>query len=142
MIDAHRRSGPKGRELTASLAVSGVLVVFALAGLSLQGNWSKVMRVLLAWLTYGAVLLGMAWARQALFASEDRVPYWLFALAGAGAGVVSGLLHPAGSTRLVVVSGLLTAVLLGGLHYLVVREWRGIMARMASGTGRASDRCV
>jgi hypothetical protein len=128
--------GLEGRVLIGSLAVSGVLVALALAGLALQGNWPKVARVLLAWLTYGVLLLGSVRGGRNRVVPGDRLPFWMFGLAGAGAGVVSGLMQPTRSAGLVVLSGLLTATLVGGLHFLVVRGWRGLTGRITGGRCR------
>jgi hypothetical protein len=135
-MDTRPWDGSESRVLIGSLVVSGVLAALALAGLALQGNWPKVVRVLLAWLTYGGGLLGLLRARQAFVVSSHRLPFWMFGMAGAGAGVVSGLMQTARSAPLVVLSGLLTATLVGGLHFLVVRGWRGLIRRIASGPGR------
>jgi hypothetical protein len=111
---AHRR------DLVASLAVLGAVLVIALSALAYNGNWPKFARVLASAVAYACVVL--------LASRGGRRAYWQFAVAGAAAGMVSGLVRPELQPRLIVVGALLSAVLLGGSHWLALRSWRGVRA--------------
>jgi hypothetical protein len=116
-------------DLLASLALLACVVLIALAGLALDGNWPKVARVSAAAATYVVVLLVLA-GRRAQAGGMHRLPYYPFALAGALAGIVSGLMQRVPSTRLVLGVALAAALLLGGLHWMALRSWRGVRARV------------
>lgn len=122
------------RELELSLALLAAVVVFALIGLGFEGNWPKVLRVAVSFVAYAGVLL--SWVRRR--PSRTRVPFAIFAGAGALSGLVSGVVRPgAPDPRLVAAQVALAAVLLGGVHCLALRGWRRLLP---AGTAPAEDR--
>jgi membrane associated rhomboid family serine protease len=115
------RSGPtRVALLRASLGLLALVVLIALTGLALDGNWPKVLRVAGAFAGYAAVL--MASARLSGHRREDGgSPVWPFLMAGATAGAISGLVRPEfDALRLAVHT--LAAPLLGAVHALAVER--------------------
>ena len=111
--------------LAGSLVILAAVVVLALVGLGLQGNWPKVLRVSLASVTYvTVVVLGL----RAQAPTPAALPFLPFALAGAAAGLVSGLVRPTIDPGLVVASTVAAAVLLGGFHWFSLTTWRHVAA--------------
>jgi hypothetical protein len=75
-----------------------VVVAIALVGLGIQGNWPKFARVLSSAVTY-VVVLPIALRGPPQPASKPRRPFWPFGLAGAAAGLVSGLARGAARSQ-------------------------------------------
>jgi len=116
---------PRGAVLQ-SLVLLGLVVGGALVGLGIQGNWPKVLRVLLAALAYGIIL----WQSVRRSTAPGAAPYWNFVLAGAVAGAVSGLARSTTSVLLVLVQTVGAAFLLASVHWLGVRAWQRQAERM------------
>ena len=112
---------PKRGSLEASLLLMGAVVVLAIGGLAVDGNWPKVARVATAFLTYVVVLLA---ARGAQDGEVEGIPYRAFALAGGACGLASGLVRPEVRSAVVVAGVLAGALLLGGIHWVALRGWR------------------
>ena len=107
----------------SSLLLPGAVLILALAGLALEGNWPKIARVATAFLTYTVVLLV---GRGPRIDGGEGVPFRVFAAAGAGCGLVSGLVREEVHAAVVIAGTLTGSLLLGGLHYLVLRVRRGL----------------
>lgn len=73
------------RDLIVSIGALGFIIVLAVSQLALQGNWPKVLRVSLAFLTYSAVLLSFARYVFKLAGESIGLPFWIFAVAGGAA---------------------------------------------------------
>ncbi len=116
---------PRGAVLQ-SLLLLGAIVGCALVGLAIQGNWPKVLRVLLAALAYGTIL-GLSLRRAT---TAGGAPYGNFVVAGAVAGAVSGLVRPTTTLLLVLAQALSAAFLLASVHWLGVRAWQRQVERM------------
>jgi hypothetical protein len=112
-------------ETQFSLALLSFVMVIAVAGLLfVDGNYAKVLRVLTAFFGYGAVLITAQ--RHAGINLPTIVP---FALAGAVAGVISGVVRPDPNLLVVVYGTLGAAFLLGPVHWLGVKYWRALAPR-------------
>jgi hypothetical protein len=112
-------------ETQFSLALLSFVVVIATAGLwFVDGNYAKVLRVVTAFFGYGAVLITAQ--RHAAIKLPTIVP---FALAGAAAGVISGLVRPDPNLLVIVYGTLGAALLLGPVHWLGVKYWRALAPR-------------
>ena len=111
----------KTGDLIASFLLLGVVVLLALAGLAMDGNWPKVARVSTSFATYTVVLLAAAGARPS---TETRIPFRVFALAGGASGLVSGLVRPEIAAAGVIAGVVAGALLLGGVHWLALTQWR------------------
>ena len=107
--------------LIASLAVLAFIVVSAIAGLAIEGNWPKIARVVTAFLAYVVVLLA---ARRGRDADDSRAPIGMFVLAGAASGLVSGLVREAVQGGVLLAGVLGGGLLLGGVHWLALRAWQ------------------
>ena len=118
-------------DLTVSLVIIGLIIAFALVQLGFQGNWPKVLRVSLAFLTYSTVLLCLI--RWTLKAEQSSLPYHIFAVAAGAAELCSGWLRPDWRISDVLTIPLIAAVLIGGLHWLALRVWRPLHLRLLSG---------
>ena len=114
------------REFLWSVALLIGLVVFALIGLVLQANWPKLLRVAAAAAAYLLVLLPAALKRLPP-SGDAALAYRLFAIAGAAAGLVSGLARPSTTVPIVVVQAVASALLLGGIHWLALHHYRRLM---------------
>lgn len=122
------------RDFRLSLGVFALIVASALCGLALDANWPKFLRVLLAFSTYSAVLL-LLFRRE----TPGALPLWPFALAAAAAELASGWLRPNATALLSPSVAPAAALLIGGLHWLTLRAWRPLRARITS-PGRAAAR--
>lgn len=104
-----------------SLLLLGAVVLLAIAGLSMDGNWPKVARVATAFLTYVVVLLA---ARGVGGEGGEGIPFRVFALAGGASGLVSGLVRTEVQGAVVAAGAFAGALLIGGIHWLALRSWR------------------
>ena len=123
------RSGP--RPMVASLWLGGIILVLALGGLVVQRNWPKVLRVSVAGVTYGLIVMAMLRAAGRWDGPDEGVPFWPFALAGAVAGFLSGVVRPQWDARLVLASITGAALPLAGVHWLAVRTWSRVRRAIA-----------
>ena len=112
---------PVVADLRVSLLLVGGVVLLAMAGLAMDGNWPKLARVATAFLTYIVVLLA---ARGAEDWGEESVPFRAFAAAGGACGLVSGLVREEVHGAVVAAGVLAGSLLLGGLHWLALCGWR------------------
>lgn len=124
-------------EVVASLAVLTLLVVLALVGLALDGNWPKLGRVALSFFAYTIALVGgLKWAGEwrpsPSPSSPPSVKFFLFA--AAVAGLVSGVAWREFSW-LFLAASLVSAPLVGVVHWFAIRQiWRSL--RHLAGGGR------
>lgn len=123
-----RKPRPNRGALVPSLLLPGAVVLFALAGLALDGNWPKLARVATAFLAYTVVLLA---AREPGRDDGGEVPFRAFAAAGAACGLVGGLVREEVQAAVVVAGTLAGSLLLGGLHYLALRGGRRLRSMAA-----------
>lgn len=124
---ASSRQGFLSPEISASLAIIGVLVGLAAVGLVMERNWPKLVRVILAASVYAIILLGSVRSGRQGAGRNGGLPFWPFALAGAAAGLIGSLINPQRSVRLTAAGIVLGAFLLGGFHWLAVRLWPRVM---------------
>ena len=118
-------------ELILSIGLLTAVIMIADVSLAIQGNWPKILRVTLAAATYVAIL-GMTLKLTGRFgAPPSRLPVWTFLVAGAAGGLVSGVVRPEVSAPVVIVSAVLTPTLLGTFHWIALRRWSWIRARLA-----------
>lgn len=122
-----------GRDLIVSMGVVGFVVLLAVSKLAWEGNWQKVLRVSLAFLTYSAVLLILARYLSKIAMESIRAPFWIFAIAGGVAEVASGWLRPDWSFSDTLVLPVVAAVLVGGSHWLALKAWRPLRERILAG---------
>jgi hypothetical protein len=110
--------------LAASLLLMAVIVLFALSGLALDGNWPKFARVSLAALGYIGCLMPF----------RHRLPPYSivnFVLAGGVAGFISGLVRPAGSDPLMpLIQPLLGGLVLAPMHWASLRWYSSLRSRI------------
>jgi hypothetical protein len=121
------------RDLIVSMGVLGFIIALAVSRLALEGNWQKVLRVSLAFLTYSAVLLSLAGYVHKFSVANIRLPFWVFAVAAGAAEVASGWLRPDWRLSDTVTLPLAAAVLIGGSHWLALTAWRPLRERIVSG---------
>ena len=105
-----------------------LVVALALLGLAADGNWPKVVRVALASLTYLGMVVGASEGPLRARAQTSGMPCAGFLGAGIVAGTVSGLLRPTVEPAVVATGALAAGALLGGVHWLALRHWRGLRA--------------
>jgi hypothetical protein len=116
------------RELYASLFIITLLVAFALSGLAHDENWRKFVRVSLGFSAYIITLVAALRVRG--LKGKTRLPFWLFALAGALAEACSGWLRPSARVAVDVPTVIVAAILIGGTHWLALRSWRPFNERI------------
>jgi len=121
------------RDFIVSLSVLALIIALAVSQLALAGNWQKVLRVFLAFLTYSGVLLGFARYFSNFVVPNCRLPFWIFAVAGGAAEIASGWLRPDWSLSDTLMLPLTAAVLIGGSHWLALIAWRPLRERILSG---------
>lgn len=127
------------RDLLASVWLLGVAFAAVLAGLALDANWRKLLRVLIAAPTYVCVLLTLFRVRGVAAASGGGLPPWPFCAAAAAAELASGWLRAGVAAHITFWVAPLAAVLIGGLHWLGLRYWRPLRERIM-GRGRVGPR--
>ena len=105
-------------ELEISLLLLGALLLFVTGGLAFEGNWAKLLRVTTAFIGYASVLLILV-GRGA----SPRLS--VFILAGAAAGLISGLVRPEPMPLLFVATQCVAcAALFAPAHWLGLRYHR------------------
>jgi hypothetical protein len=116
-----------------SMGLLALIIIMALFRIAWTGNWLKVLRVSLGFLTYGLTLLAMlrSFAQPAL--ERGRLSFWIFALAAAAAELCSGWLRPDWRMSDLLTLPVVAAFLIGGFHWSVLRMWRGLRERIVSG---------
>ena len=120
------------RDLRSSILLIGAVVTIALIGLAFDGNWPKVARVGLSFLAYAGCLL--LWLRLSRAIGHRRtLPFYSFASAGAFAGIVSGLVRPQFHLETLLAGAAAAALLLGGVHWLALANWRNVRAAVTAG---------
>ena len=123
---ATRTRPPTHRLLLPSLAALTAVVVIALAGLALDRNWSKLLRIAVAFATYAGVLLALQRRGDSSASRASSLPLPWFILAAAAAGLVSGLARPHFHAGVLLV-GTLFAPLLGVVHWAALRALRAMV---------------
>ncbi len=118
------------RDLIVSMGVLGFIIALAVSQLALEGNWQKVLRISLAFLTYSAVLLSLARYLSKIAVESIRPPFWIFLVAGGTAEVASGWLRPDWSLSDTLILPPAAAVLVGGSHWLALIAWRPLRDRI------------
>jgi hypothetical protein len=108
--------------LRFSLFILAAIVLIAVSGLALNGNWPKVLRVSSAAAAYLGVL--SLWLRS--ITPTHPQPWWPFACAGGLAGAISGFLQPSFSYPVLLTSAAGGAILLGTVHWIAVRHAGGL----------------
>ncbi|CAN5471422.1 hypothetical protein BH20ACI3_BH20ACI3_20000 [soil metagenome] len=121
------------RDLIVSMGVLGFIIALAVSQLALEGNWQKVLRISLAFLTYSAVLLRLARYLPKIAVKGIHLPFWIFAVAGGAAEGASGWLRPDWSFSDTLMLPLAAAVLVGGSHWLALIAWRPLRERILAG---------
>jgi hypothetical protein len=132
-----RRDFPVSRDFLISLCVLAFIVVFALCGLAANANWRKFTRVLIAFLTYNALLLAFyalikTRLRSASTTATSHLPFWAFAVAACAAELASGWWRTNASASTVLTVAPVAAFLVGGIHWLALRSWRRLRERIVS----------
>lgn len=113
--------------LRHSFVVLGAVVLIALVGLAAAHNWPKLLRVGLAATSYATVLLVGSRPRSSNH-PDAGVPYWLFVIAGATAGVVSGIVRPTILVPVVLVLIAAGAFLLSTVHWAAARRYNALLS--------------
>ena len=112
-----------------SLAILTAVVLLALTGLAVDGNWPKLERVSASFIAYVGTFLV---ARRFDDSSRDIPKFWVFAVAGCIAGIVSGLVRDEIRAPGLIVGAIAAALLLGGLHWLALGFWRRLRSALTS----------
>src|SRR5207253_10440863 len=95
-----------------------VVVTFALIGLATDHNWPKMWRVSSAFIAYAAALLIQART------SAGTLQWRWFAIAGAAAGLVSGIVRPEFHVSVLIAGAILAPLVFGSMHWLGLKQWR------------------
>jgi hypothetical protein len=114
-------------DLRLSVGVLAVVVLIALVGLSIEGNWLKVLRVAHAFAGYALVLLTLLHIRADRVAAGRTLPFAWFAAAGLAAGLLSGIIRPEFKPNVLIAGTLGSALLLASMHWLAVNYWRKLL---------------
>lgn len=118
------------RDLIASMALIGLIIVLALSQLAWDGNWQKFLRVSVAFFIYASVLLSsVRWVGRA---ADIAYSFWLFAMAAGTAEIASGWLRPDWKLSDTLTLPLAAALLIGGVHWLALRAWRPLRERISA----------
>jgi len=130
------------RDLMLSMGLLTLIIILALFRIAWTGNWLKVLRVSLAFLTYGLTLPALlrGFAQHAL--ERNRLPFWIFALAAAAAELCSGWLRPDWRMSDLLTLPLVAAFLIGGFHWCVLHMWRGVRGRIVAGVATGHGRAA
>ena len=121
-------------DLLLSIGLLAAIIILALTRIALFESWLKVLRVSLAFLTYGAVLLCLARViTRSSAVRSAQLPFWIFAVAAAVAELASGWLRPQWRPFDMLTLPLFAAMLIGGLHWLALKGWRPLQERIMAG---------
>ncbi|HKS27530.1 MAG TPA: hypothetical protein VJS44_06905, partial [Pyrinomonadaceae bacterium] len=126
------------RDLRVSLCLLALLLVFVLSGLAWDGNWQKLLRVLIGFSAYVLALLSAIGIYGLMTKRRASLPFAAFALAGAAAEISSGWLRPTARTAVDLTTALAAAILIGGAHWLALRSWRPLRERIAKAKHEAT----
>ena len=118
-------------ELIVSVGCLTAAIMIADVTFAVQGNWPKIFRVTLAAAAYIGVLGFLLKSMGRFGAPPARLPVWVFLVAGALAGLVSGMVRPALPSSVLLISTMLTPTLLGAFHWIALQRWAWVKARMA-----------
>ena len=118
------------RDLKLSLCLLALLFALVLSGLAWDGNWQKLLRVLIGFSAYLLVLLSAPGIYGFITKRRAGPPFAAFALAGAAAEICSGWLRPTARTAVDLSTALAAAMLIGGAHWLALRYWRPLRERI------------
>lgn len=119
-------------DLIISIGLLTAVILIADVALALQGNWPRILRVTLSASVYVGVLGTLLRMAGRFGAPAARLPLWVFLVAGAAAGLVSGVVRTATTPALVVASAVLTPTLLGAFHWIALQRWALIRGRMSA----------
>ena len=108
---ARRRLDPLG----VSLLALGAMLLFIEIGLATEPNWPKMLRV-------GAAVSGYAVTLFVLGTRRHPESLWRYCAAGFVAGLLSGVVRSTTNFALIASSALLAALLLGPMHWVIVRR--------------------
>lgn len=119
-----RRDGRS--DLQLSLLLLSAVVVLALLGLAADANWPKIVRVASAFAAYCLLLYP--------YRDTKATPGVIrFMIAGAAAGLVSGLIRPEPMTVLFVGTQVAAGgFLLGPMHWLALRWQQRVRSRIVA----------
>jgi hypothetical protein len=109
--------------------VLAFVLILALVGLALEQNWSKLMRVAAAAVVYLACMVLIA-RRSGPSVQGPRWRY--FVIAGALAGLASGLLRTAGGARWIIADVVGAGLLVATVHWLAVHYGPRLRAWLAA----------
>lgn len=146
------------RHLLMSVCLLALVFTAVLCGLARDENWRKFLRVLIASSTYVVVLLSLtcarakyvvprgkyAWTRSKYAWTRSKyararagfggvgsaLPFWPFASAAVAAELSSGWLRTGVAPGLTIWLAPLAGILVGGVHWLALRHWRSLRARL------------
>jgi hypothetical protein len=130
------------RDLMLSMGLLTLIITLALFRIAWTGNWLKVLRVSLAFLTYGLTLLALLRGFAQPAPERGRLPFWIFALAAAATELCSGWLRPDWRMSDLLTLPLIAAFLIGGFHWLVLHMWRGLRERILAGVETGHQRAA
>jgi hypothetical protein len=116
------------RDLLASALLLALVFAAVLCGLAYEENWRKLLRIGLASSVYlsALLLLTYRWRKG----PAPMLPFWPFALAAAAAELSSGWLRTRVADGMTFWLAPAAAVFVGGLHWLALRHWRRLRARL------------
>ena len=120
------------RDLRLSVLLLALLFAAVLGGLAYEENWRKLLRIGLASSVYlsALLLLTQHWRARAV----APLPFWPFAVAAAAAELSSGWLRTRVADGMTFWLAPTAAALVGGLHWLALRYWRRLRARLTPRT--------
>ncbi len=117
-------------ELIVSIGLLTAIIMIADVSLAIQGNWPKIVRVTLGAAAYVGALGFILKSMGRFGAPPAKLPVWVFLVAGAAAGLVSGMVRPELNPSVVVASAVLTPTLLGAFHWIALQRWSWMRARL------------
>ena len=126
------------RDLFVSLCVLAIILILALGRTAQQSNYLKCVRILVAFCTYGAVLLTLLRCFDPQSVRVTSFSFWPFAVAAATAELASGWLRPNWRASDILLAPL-AAFLVGGIHWLSLRAWRQLRERIETSREMLGD---
>jgi hypothetical protein len=127
MLEKRLSADPRKREVLGSLAILGAVVTLALFGLAADRNWPKILRVSLAYIAYCGSLVAFLRYRTSPLSTRNTIQLHWFTIAGAAAGIVSGIVRPRFDLSVLVLGTLAAATLLATVHCFALRTWRRLL---------------